>query len=72
MVSGIPGGIFAPSHAVGAVSAARSGLSWAPTPAWPRAARHGRLFRRVVQAPMTAIVTILEMTGKRGLRPHET
>ncbi|MCO5063901.1 MAG: chloride channel protein [Rhizobiaceae bacterium] len=63
MISGIPGGIFAPSLSIGAGIGATIGqfLS-APTGA---AAILGMAayFAGVVQAPMTAFVIILEMTG---------
>jgi len=62
-VSGMPGGIFAPSLAVGA------GLGdWLVDAAGPTASLGAVLgmagyFSGVVQAPMTAFVIILEMTG---------
>jgi H+/Cl- antiporter ClcA len=62
-LSGIPGGIFAPSLAVGA------GLGdWLAAGAGPTASLGAVLgmagyFAGVVQAPMTAFVIILEMTG---------
>ncbi len=62
-VSGIPGGIFAPSLAVGA------GLGdWLVDAGGPAASLGAVLgmagyFAGVVQAPMTAFVIILEMTG---------
>lgn len=65
-VSGIPGGIFAPSLSVGA------GLGAWIAGEGGRAASVGALlgmagyFSGVVQAPMTAFVIILEMTGNTG------
>ncbi len=65
-VSGIPGGIFAPSLSVGA------GLGAWIAAAGGKAASLGALlgmagyFSGVVQAPMTAFVIILEMTGDTG------
>lgn len=65
-VSGIPGGIFAPSLSVGA------GLGAWIAGAGGAAASVGALlgmagyFAGVVQAPMTAFVIILEMTGNNG------
>ena len=65
-VSGIPGGIFAPSLSVGA------GLGAWIAGEGGKAASVGALlgmagyFSGVVQAPMTAFVIILEMTGNTG------
>ena len=63
MVSGIPGGIFAPSLAVGAGIGSSLGLLLRRQ--HRRAALLGMAgyFAGVVQAPMTAFVIILEMTG---------
>ncbi|MDE2335585.1 MAG: chloride channel protein [Rhodospirillales bacterium] len=67
-LSGMPGGIFAPSLAVG------SGLGAALAPLVP-AASAGALvllgmvayFSGVVQAPLTATVIVMEMTNNQGL-----
>ncbi len=67
-LSGMPGGIFAPSLAVG------SGLGAALAPLVP-AAGAGALvllgmvsyFSGVVQAPLTATVIVMEMTNNQGL-----
>ncbi len=67
-LSGMPGGIFAPSLAVG------SGLGAALAPLVP-AAGSGALvllgmvayFSGVVQAPLTATVIVMEMTDNQGL-----
>lgn len=60
-LSGLPGGIFAPALAVGA------GLgAWLAGPAWCSLGAvlgMAGYFAGVVQAPMTAFVIILEMTG---------
>ena len=63
MVSGIPGGIFAPSLAVGAGFGSTLGYSSAPAPALAALLGMAGYFAGVVQAPMTAFVIILEMTG---------
>lgn len=67
-LSGVPGGIFAPSLAVGAAL----GGELAP---WLPAAPGGAVvvitmaayFAGVVQAPLTALVIVTEMTGDRAL-----
>ena len=60
-ISGLPGGIFAPSLAVGAgLGAWMAGASGASLGAVLGMAGY---FAGVVQAPMTAFVIILEMTG---------
>jgi len=63
MMSGIPGGIFAPSLSVGAVFG--STVSSVLGTSIGLGAIHGMTgyFAGVVQAPMTAFVIILEMTG---------
>lgn len=63
MLSGIPGGIFAPSLSVGA--GLGSSLGWILGAAGGLAAILGMAgyFSGVVQAPMTAFVIIIEMTG---------
>ncbi len=65
MVSGIPGGIFAPALAIGAGFGSTVG---ALLGAGAIAATLGMAgyFAGVVQAPMTAFVIILEMTGNHG------
>jgi H+/Cl- antiporter ClcA len=67
-VSGIPGGIFAPSLAIGA------GIGASLHSAWPLAPIGAMVFLSmaayfagVVQAPLTALVIVTEMTGNRGL-----
>src|SRR3954471_189247 len=67
-VSGIPGGLFAPSLSVGAGLAAA--LSWLLPSLDVRAL--GLLamvgyFAGVVQAPLTAFVIVLEMTADNGM-----
>lgn len=62
-VSGIPGGLFAPSLSVGAgLGSALGGLLGAPIGLAAVLGMAG-YFSGVVQAPMTAFVIILEMTG---------
>ncbi|MBB3949062.1 H+/Cl- antiporter ClcA [Aureimonas jatrophae] len=63
MVSGIPGGIFAPSLAVGAGLGSTLGLVLGAAPALAATLGMAGYFAGVVQAPMTAFVIILEMTG---------
>lgn len=63
MVSNIPGGIFAPSLAVGAGLGSTLGLVFGGTPALAATLGMAGYFAGVVQAPMTAFVIILEMTG---------
>jgi H+/Cl- antiporter ClcA len=67
-VSGIPGGIFAPSLAVGA--GLGHNVAWL-FPAQPAAALlllgMGAYFAGVVQAPLTAFVIVLEMTQNSEL-----
>jgi H+/Cl- antiporter ClcA len=67
-VSGIPGGIFAPSLAVGAgIGAALHGW-WPVAPAGAMVILcMGAYFAGVVQAPLTALVIVTEMTGNRAL-----
>ncbi len=66
-VSGIPGGIFAPSLAVGA-GLGRSIGALCGTGAFSLVAVLGMAgyFAGVVQAPLTAFVIIMEMTGNTG------
>lgn len=63
MVSGIPGGIFAPSLAVGAGFGNSVGLLLGSSVALAAILGMAGYFAGVVQAPMTAFVIILEMTG---------
>jgi len=63
-VSGIPGGIFAPSLAVGAgIGSAISSLAGSGLTSLGVVLGMAGYFAGVVQAPMTAFVIILEMTG---------
>ncbi|TGQ74664.1 chloride channel protein [Mesorhizobium sp. M00.F.Ca.ET.186.01.1.1] len=63
MVSGIPGGIFAPSLAVGAGIGSSLGLILGSSTGIAALLGMAGYFAGVVQAPMTAFVIILEMTG---------
>ncbi|OBQ63407.1 chloride channel protein [Mesorhizobium erdmanii] len=63
MVSGIPGGIFAPSLAVGAGIGSSLGLILGASTGAAALLGMAGYFAGVVQAPMTAFVIILEMTG---------
>ncbi|MGX9144574.1 chloride channel protein [Mesorhizobium sp. 128a] len=63
MVSGIPGGIFAPSLAVGAGLGSTLGLILGAATGTAALLGMAGYFAGVVQAPMTAFVIILEMTG---------
>jgi H+/Cl- antiporter ClcA len=67
-VAGIPGGIFAPSLAVGAALGGEI-APWLPVaPAGIVALlTMAAYFSGVVQAPLTALVIVGEMTGNRGL-----
>lgn len=62
-VSGIPGGIFAPSLAVGAGLGSTLGLLLGSSTGIAALLGMAGYFAGVVQAPMTAFVIILEMTG---------
>lgn len=62
-VSGIPGGIFAPSLAVGAGIGSTLGLVLGANAGIAALLGMAGYFAGVVQAPMTAFVIILEMTG---------
>jgi H+/Cl- antiporter ClcA len=62
-VSGIPGGIFAPSLAVGAGVGSALGLLFGSSAGIAALLGMAGYFAGVVQAPMTAFVIILEMTG---------
>ncbi|MGO4570114.1 chloride channel protein [Rhizobium sp. 2YAF20] len=63
MISGIPGGIFAPSLAVGAGFGSTVGSLLGTSIALAAILGMAGYFAGVVQAPMTAFVIILEMTG---------
>ena len=63
MISGIPGGIFAPSLAVGAGFGSTVGSLLGTSVALAAILGMAGYFSGVVQAPMTAFVIILEMTG---------
>jgi H+/Cl- antiporter ClcA len=63
MISGIPGGIFAPSLAVGAGVGSTIGLLLGSSTGIAALLGMAGYFAGVVQAPMTAFVIILEMTG---------
>ncbi len=63
MVSGIPGGIFAPSLSVGAGIGSTLGLLLGADIGLAALLGMAGYFAGVVQAPMTAFVIILEMTG---------
>ncbi|WFR96119.1 chloride channel protein [Rhizobium tumorigenes] len=63
MISGIPGGIFAPSLAVGAGFGSTVGHLMGTSIALAAILGMAGYFAGVVQAPMTAFVIILEMTG---------
>ncbi len=67
-VSGIPGGIFAPSLAVGAGIGAQLHSWWPLAPAGAMVLLSmAAYFAGVVQAPLTALVIVTEMTGNRAL-----
>ena len=62
-VSGIPGGIFAPSLSVGTGIGSTLGTLFEADIAFAALLGMAGYFAGVVQAPMTAFVIILEMTG---------
>ncbi len=64
-VSGIPGGIFAPSLSIGAGLGAALGLVFGSSIGLAATLGMAGYFAGVVQAPMTAFVIILEMTAAR-------
>ncbi len=67
-ISGIPGGIFAPSLAVGAGIGAQLHVWWPVAPAGAMVLMAmAAYFAGVVQAPLTALVIVTEMTGNRAL-----
>jgi H+/Cl- antiporter ClcA len=63
MLSGIPGGIFAPSLSVGAGFGSTMGSMLGTSIALAAILGMAGYFSAVVQAPMTAFVIIVEMTG---------
>ncbi|MDI7861362.1 chloride channel protein [Rhizobiaceae bacterium n13] len=63
MISGIPGGIFAPSLAVGAGLGSSIAVLFGTSIGLGAIFGMAGYFAGVVQAPMTAFVIILEMTG---------
>jgi H+/Cl- antiporter ClcA len=63
MLSGIPGGIFAPSLSIGAGLGSSIGQLMGTSLALAAVLGMAGYFAGVVQAPMTAFVIILEMTG---------
>jgi H+/Cl- antiporter ClcA len=65
-VSGIPGGLFAPSLAVGAGLGSTLGTIFGANVSLAAVLGMAGYFAGVVQAPMTAFVIILEMTGNHG------
>ncbi|WP_420959617.1 chloride channel protein [Brucella sp. IR073] len=65
-ISGIPGGIFAPSLAVGAGLGSSLGLLFGANASLAAVLGMAGYFAGVVQAPMTAFVIILEMTGNHN------
>lgn len=66
MISGIPGGIFAPSLSVGAGLGSSLGLLFGTSISLAAVLGMAGYFAGVVQAPMTAFVIILEMTGNHA------
>lgn len=62
-VSGIPGGLFAPSLAVGAGLGSTLGLLFGSNASLAAILGMSGYFAGVVQAPMTTVVIIIEMTG---------
>ncbi|MDE2305931.1 MAG: chloride channel protein [Gammaproteobacteria bacterium] len=67
-VSGIPGGIFAPSLAVGAGIGAQLHVWWPVAPAGAMVLLSmAAYFAGVVQAPLTGLVIVTEMTGNSAL-----
>ncbi|MDR7029644.1 chloride channel protein [Rhizobium rosettiformans] len=63
MISGIPGGIFAPSLSIGAGFGSTIGQVMGTSVALGAVLGMAGYFAGVVQAPMTAFVIIIEMTG---------
>jgi H+/Cl- antiporter ClcA len=66
--SGLPGGIFAPSLSIGAALGGEI-QPWLPSASGAAVVvlTMGAFFAGVVQAPLTALVIVLEMTSDRGL-----
>lgn len=62
-VSGIPGGLFAPSLAVGAGLGSVMAMAFGSSAGLAAVLGMSGYFAGVVQAPMTAFVIIMEMTG---------
>jgi H+/Cl- antiporter ClcA len=62
-LSGLPGGLFAPSLAVGAGLGSTLGLVFGASTSLAAVLGMAGYFAGVVQAPMTAFVIIIEMTG---------
>ncbi len=62
-VSGIPGGLFAPSLAVGSGLGSTIGAFLGSPPGLAAILGMAGYFAGVVQAPMTAFIIVLEMTG---------
>lgn len=62
-VAGIPGGLFAPSLSVGAGLGSTLGFAFGADVGLAAMFGMAGYFAGVVQAPMTAFVIILEMTG---------
>lgn len=65
-LAGIPGGLFAPSLSVGAGLGSTIGWTIGGDPSLAAILGMVGYFAGVVQAPMTAFVIILEMTGNHG------
>lgn len=63
MISGIPGGIFAPSLAIGAGLGSTMSSLFGTSIALGAVLGMAGYFAGIVQAPMTAFVIIMEMTG---------
>ncbi|MEI5682495.1 chloride channel protein [Mesorhizobium sp. CCNWLW179-1] len=66
MISGIPGGIFAPSLSIGAGFGSAVGQMLGSNVGLAAILGMAGYFAGVVQAPMTAFVIILEMTGSHN------
>jgi H+/Cl- antiporter ClcA len=64
-VAGIPGGLFAPSLSVGAGLGSTLGVAFGANISLAAVLGMAGYFAGVVQAPMTAFVIILEMTGNQ-------
>lgn len=63
MISGIPGGIFAPSLSIGAGFGSTAGALMGTSISLAAILGMAGYFAGIVQAPMTAFVIIMEMTG---------